>query len=180
MNEQHQRGRQVPPPAAPIPQVSTPAPGPHTWRPAFLASLALTGNVSEAARAASIDRTTAYAARETDEAFAAAWTGAIDEATDHLEAEARRRAVDGVTEPVFYQGVQCGVVRRYSDGLLQTLLKAHRPEKYRDRSAVELTGKGGGPVETAAQVLIYLPSNGRDDNDPATAGTTGDLASEPR
>lgn len=28
-----------------------------------------------------------------------------------------------------------------------TLLKAHRPEKFRDRSAVEHTGKDGGPIQ---------------------------------
>lgn len=35
----------------------------------------------------------------------------------------------------------------YSDGLTSLLLKAHRPEKYRDNTALELTGKNGGPVE---------------------------------
>ena len=42
---------------------------------------------------------------------------------DALEAEARRRAVEGVRKPVFYQGVICGWVGEYSDTLLIFLLK---------------------------------------------------------
>ena len=34
---------------------------------------------------------------------------------------------------MFYKGAVCGHVRRYSDTLLMFLLKAHRPEKYRER-----------------------------------------------
>ncbi len=44
-----------------------------------------------------------------------------------------RRAFEGVEEPVFHQGKQCGTIRRYSDTLTIFLLKAHRPAKYRER-----------------------------------------------
>ena len=44
--------------------------------------------------------------------------------------EAVRRAVEGWLEPVFYQGRQCGIVRRYSDSLLMLLLELKMPEKY--------------------------------------------------
>ena len=43
------------------------------------------------------------------------------------------RTYHGVEEPVFYQGVQCGAVTEYSDTLLMFLLKARKPEVYRDR-----------------------------------------------
>lgn len=43
------------------------------------------------------------------------------------------------------------------------LLSKMLPKLYGERSALELTGKDGGPVE--ARVLFYLPKNGRDDND---------------
>lgn len=178
MGKRHRRNRQAPPPSTPTNQHdSTLAPGPDVWRQAFLAALRLSGNVTLAAQEAQIDRTTAYAARERDEHFAERWAAAIDEAAERLEAEARRRAVDGTDEPVFYKGKVVGHIRKYSDSLLSKLLDAHLPHKYRQRISAELTGKNGGPVETAAQVLIYLPSNGRDDNDPAAAGTTGDMAS---
>ena len=103
-------------------------------RRAFLMKLAETGNVSEAARASKVSRSHAYALKMADVAFAAAWTDALESATDVLEAEARHRAVEGVEQPHFHQGQVTGHVRKYSDSLLMFLLKAHRPEKYRDRS----------------------------------------------
>ena len=104
-------------------------------RRAFLRKLAETGNVSEAARASKVSRSHAYALKVTDAEFAAEWADALESATDVLEAEARHRAVDGVEQPHFHQGQVTGSVRKYSDSLLMFLLKAHRPEKYRDRSA---------------------------------------------
>ena len=61
-----------------------------------------------------------------------------------LEEEARRRAVEGVLEPVYYKGMLVDKVRKYSDVLLIVLLKANAPEKYRERT--EITGEGGGPI----------------------------------
>ena len=46
-----------------------------------------------------------------------------------LEDEARRRAVDGVDEPVFQQGKQVGTIRKHSDTLLIFLLKGIRPQE---------------------------------------------------
>ncbi|WP_254240927.1 terminase [Achromobacter insolitus] len=81
-----------------------------------------------------------------DEEFAKAWDQAIRIATLGLEDEARRRAQEGVDEPVFYLGSQCGTVRKYSDTLLIFLLKAH-DHKYREKTGLELTGANGGPVQ---------------------------------
>ena len=72
--------------------------------------------------------------KATDPAFAAAWDDALEAAVDQLEAEARHRAIDGVEQPHFHQGKVCGTVRKYSDALLMFLLRAHRPETYRDRT----------------------------------------------
>lgn len=114
------------------------------WKPVFLAELAKTGNVSAAVHKAGIARSVAYEARSVEDlkdpaarvqaaAFARAWDEALDVAIDALEAEARRRAVQGVLEPVgWHKGVAGGKVRKYSDTLLIVLLKAHRPEKYRE------------------------------------------------
>jgi hypothetical protein len=40
----------------------------------------------------------------------------------------------------FYEGVDCGHVRKYSDTLMICLLKARRPEKYADRGEGQLSG----------------------------------------
>ncbi len=103
-------------------------------RRTFLVTLAESGNVSAAVRAAEVSRSRAYVLKATDPAFAAAWDDALEAAVDHLEAEARHRAIDGVEQPHFHQGKVCGTVRKYSDALLMFLLRAHRPETYRDRT----------------------------------------------
>ena len=92
-------------------------------------------SVSGACKAASIIRRTAYKWRDADPDFAKAWDHAIEDGTDALEDEARRRAFEGAEEPVFYQGKQVGTVRKYSDTLLIFLLKGRRPDKFKDRVA---------------------------------------------
>lgn len=99
----------------------------------FLAALRKTGNVTQAAKAERVDRVTAYTWRNNDEEFAKQWDEALEEATDLLELEARRRAQDGTPEPVYHRGQQVGTVQKYSDTLLIFLLKAHRPNKFKDR-----------------------------------------------
>lgn len=87
--------------------------------------------------------------RKNDPEFAEAWLLALEAGNDVLEAEALRRAVDGVDEPVFTQkGELAGHVRKYSDTLLALLLKAHLPEKFRERSEV----KHAGTIELASAI----------------------------
>lgn len=106
-------------------------------RAAFLEAFELIGNVSDAAAAAGISRTTHYEWLNTDAAYAAAFADAREGAADRLEREAVRRARDGVAEPVFHKGEVVGHVQRYSDTLLIFLLKGLRPEKYRERFDVK-------------------------------------------
>lgn len=101
-------------------------------REKFLGSLREAGNVTLAAEAVGVDRSTVYKWRKQDAEFSAQWDDAVEEAADRLEAEARRRAYEGVDEPVFYHGEACGVVRKYSDSLMMFLLRGVRPEKYRE------------------------------------------------
>jgi hypothetical protein len=107
------------------------APPPADWAPAFLAALSQTANIRDSAKAAGIGRTTVYDRRDIDEVFAKAMADAIEDAVDDLALEARRRATR---------------TRRPSDVLLIFLLKAHRPDVYRERYDV----KHGGRIETGA------------------------------
>ena len=91
---------------------------------------------------AGVNRSTAYRAREKDDKFAEQWDEALDDALDRLEEECIRRGRDRTDEPVYYKGEICGVIKRYSDTLLMFYLKAHRPEKYRERYEVKNTGIG--------------------------------------
>src|SRR5687767_11860234 len=99
----------------------------NVWRKGFLAVLAESGNVTASCKAAQIEPKTAYKARNNDPQFAEQWREALESAADLMELEARRRAVEGVEEPIFYKGVEVTKVRRYSDILLIFMLKACRP-----------------------------------------------------
>lgn len=122
------------------------------WVDKFITTLGQVGNVSLACHAVGISRTTAYKARNRYSSFADQWNEAIAEAADILEGEARRRAVDGVEKPIYYKGVLVDTVREYSDGLLTLLLKAHKPERFRERRQIEHTGADGGPIRTAREM----------------------------
>jgi hypothetical protein len=80
-----------------------------------------------------------------DEELQAELAEARGRGPEQVRAEIRRRAIDGVDEPVFHNGEVCGQVRRYSDRLLALMAKANLPE-YRDTARVEVTGADGGPV----------------------------------
>lgn len=121
---------------------------PAGWPDKFLTALASTGNVSMAAKKAAVTRQGAYARRAADPEFAARWQDAMDQAADWLEAEARRRAVTGVRRPVYQNGKLVGHVKEYSDALLTLLLKAARPDRYRENSKVVMAGDPAGhPVQ---------------------------------
>ncbi len=115
-----------------------------SWHDKFLAELRVRGIVKDAARAAHINLSTAYAARRkalsveatrrvaSTANFASRWDEAVEEAVERMDEEAWRRGYDGYNDPVYYRGRLVGDIKRYSDKLLILLLKAHRPEKYRD------------------------------------------------
>jgi hypothetical protein len=109
----------------------------------FLEAIAAGQTISAAASTSGYSRRAVYDRRKADAAFRERWDEAVAVAIERLEAEADRRAVEGVLEPVFYQGEECGQVRRYSDTLLIFRLKALRPEMYRERAAIEHTGADG-------------------------------------
>jgi hypothetical protein len=71
------------------------------------------------------------------------WDDAIEAGADVLEAEAWRRAVEGVERPIVSGGKVVTTVREYSDTLLIFLLKGRRPEKY---ARFEVSGANGGPI----------------------------------
>lgn len=130
------------------------------WKEIFLTKLRKSPNVSAAARAAGYSRQWAYQIRASDPDFAAEWDDAIDESMDVAEGEIYRRAVRGVVKRVFYKGEEIDRVREYSDTLLMFMAKAYRPDKYKETVRNEMTGKNGDPLPP--QVVIYMPTNGRD------------------
>lgn len=109
-------------------------------RETFLLSLADTCSISASAKKAGVSRQTLYEWKAADDEFAKAWDTALDKAADMLEDVAVARATKGTLKPVYQGGVKVGTIREHSDRLLEVLLKAHKPGKYRDKSDVNLSG----------------------------------------
>lgn len=108
---------------------------------AFITVLANTGRVDKACEAIDISRYTAYQWRDTNSDFAAAWEKAKRISASHLEDEAHRRAVDGVTQEIYDKdGNVVSTRTTYSDTLLTFLLKANDPEKFSDKTEVRHSG----------------------------------------
>jgi len=107
----------------------------------FLKTLRETGVVSQACDAADLGRTTAYEWRDSDEEFAQQWDEALSACIEDAEAEAWKRG------------------RLKSDLLLMFMLKAHKPELYRETTRVEQTGADGGPIEQHGTIEIIIRSD---------------------
>ena len=90
-----------------------------TWKQRFLEVFEDSQLVSEAARVAGVARSTVYRERKADAKFAAAWAEVEERAIEELEKVAYQRASEG------------------SDRLVEFLLKAKRPETYRERLSIE-------------------------------------------
>jgi hypothetical protein len=151
---------------------------------AFLAAFRLTASVTKAAEAARIDRRLHYDWLDAEPAYAQAFETAREEAAQALEDEAIRRAKEGIEEPVIYKGELCTepildengaqmfdekgarlvrpLVRvKYSNQLLTFLLKGFKPERYRDRTTVDVTGSLAVVVDRLAAARARLqPKDG--------------------
>ena len=92
-------------------------------------------SVGGAAAAAGIARSTAYAWRDADEDFAAAWADAIEDGTDRLEDVAMQRATEK------------------SDRLILAILRARRPERW---------GSAADSPAGGADTIVVLPAPARD------------------
>ncbi|HKF95947.1 MAG TPA: terminase [Gammaproteobacteria bacterium] len=113
----------------------------------FIDALGQSANISHACRASGISRTQAYSLKEKDPAFAEEWETALDQAVDRLEQEAWRRAVEGYQETT-ESGDRVSITHRYSDRMLEILLKGHRPERFVEKRQIEHSGPNGGPIKT--------------------------------
>src|ERR1022692_2427202 len=102
----------------------------------FLEAFEVSCSIQKAARWANIHRQTHYDWLRKDATYPARFAEARERATQTLQDEAVRRAVEGVRRPVLYRGKQVYIQGKplfeieYSDQLLIRLLEAYNPEKY--------------------------------------------------
>ncbi len=102
---------------------------------AFLAAFSECASVSHAAAAAKVSRRQHYRWLK-DAEYGQAFKEAKEKGIEGLEREARRRGLEGITRTVWYGGEPVGEEKVYSDTLLIFMLKAARPQVYRERYEV--------------------------------------------
>lgn len=137
-------------------------------RSAFLKVLRETGIARVAARAASPGShpdhgavSTFNSLRRRDPEFARQFAEALEDSDSKIEAEAYRRGVEGIREPVFQKGEQAvdaegkpAFVRRYSDPLLLRLLESRMPAKWAQRKHVAHSGSIDHHVGAVAAITL--------------------------
>ena len=126
------------------------------WVAPFIAELRQHGLLNTAARVAGVTPRRVAKLREESAEFDYLVTDALEEAADVLEAEARRRAVEGVEKTIYYQGAEVGTETVYSDSLLTTLLKAKRADEFAERK--QITGAGGAPLTVLVRSFGPAPA----------------------
>lgn len=110
---------------------------------AFLDAYAQWANISYACEVADVPRRNVYRWQEIDTDFAAAFHTADAQATERLEREAWRRAIEGspYERTSYWHGEPVGTDRKieYSDQLLMLLLRARKPDVYRETTNVNVS-----------------------------------------
>jgi hypothetical protein len=134
----------------------------------FLVEFAKLGILGPSAKKAEISRVTVFQWKEKDPQFKRLYDEAYAYSIELLEQEARRRATKGVKKPIFFQGQECGTVQVFSDQLLIFLLKAAKPDTYRENQDKRPDEGGDDSIQ------VHLPANTREIVAEPTPAVLGD------
>jgi hypothetical protein len=107
----------------------------------FLEVLADTGIVTEACRAVGMNRDSAYALRNRDPVFAAAWAAAQSKARPLVADGILERSITGTVEHYYRDGVLVGERRHYESWLALAVLKRLDKQAEADRADGTLSAK---------------------------------------
>ena len=114
------------------------------WVDAYIEALRVTGLEATARGIAQVSKRAVDTLLADDLEFSDECACTLDQWADKLEREAYRRGVEGIEKGIYYQGRLEATEIQYSDTLLQTLLKAKRPDQFGDKK--QITGAGGQPL----------------------------------
>lgn len=89
----------------------------------------------------------------------------LERAVAVLESEAVRRALSGVSVPVFHQGRECGSTIKHSDQLLMFLLKTLKPGRYACGKDSEPTTQPGQDKILALELDLAAAAHGQDEGE---------------
>lgn len=101
------------------------------WRPRYLAVLSLSRSDIFASRAAKIARWTPLRHRKADPEFDQQCQEAEQHAIELLHDVTMKSAIEGECEPVFWQGIPVGYIRKIDNRLRVEMLRAHMPQTFK-------------------------------------------------
>jgi hypothetical protein len=101
------------------------------WRPTFLAVVALSYELLIGCKAAGVSHMTVARQRKADPDFDAQVIAAQAHCISLLHAMSLRSAIEGESEPVFWQGIRVGYIKKFDNRLRIELLRAHLPAKFK-------------------------------------------------
>jgi hypothetical protein len=132
---------------------------------AFVAHLAATGIVAEAARHIGASLEALYKLRQKSgaEGFAAAWDAAVDRGVMRIEHGALARAIEGAERPIVSSGKLLGWYRVHNEALVMFLLRQRRPERYGAELALRL--KPGDPFYERIKREVLDEEYGDEENE---------------
>lgn len=118
---------------------------------AFIATLAATGIVTQAARSIGVSLEALYNLRRLAgaEAFAAAWEAALDHGMARLEDCALALAIEGEEVPIVSGGQLLGWYRKHNFGFIRFLLAQRRHTRFGERDAFATLRPGAPGVRAA-------------------------------
>lgn len=128
------------------------------WRPRFLATFSLTANFLVSATRAGVSYGTIVWHRNHDPEFQAQIDKAEELAAQVLHAVCWKSAVEGDLEPVFWQGLRVGSIRKMDSRLRIEMLRAHMPGRFKTPANANIqinNGRGG-------QMAVMIDGQARD------------------
>jgi hypothetical protein len=132
------------------------------WRPRFLSALSASCSFTFAARAARISYNTFKVHQKNDPEFARQVAEAEEEAVELLHAQCFKAALEGVSEPVYFEGKIVGHTRKFESRMAIELLRAHMPDLFKRPGAKVSVNTstpaplGSGVSEKELQDLIEM------------------------
>ena len=137
----------------------------------FVATLAATGIVTQAARSIGKSMEALYKLRAKPgaEGFAAAWDAALERGVQRLEDCALERALKGTPTPIVSGGRLLGTWDKPDNGLLRFLLAQRMPQRYGPARAAatpsEVRGRGAGDDGAPVRRPGRMMSDGYENTD---------------
>src|SRR5438309_12038082 len=117
-------------------------------RARFLTFLAVLGSQRAAAAKARVSHADIIYQMRNDPDFMAQCETAHAYFVDLLHMRAAQRAIEGDCEPVFWQGIEVGHIRKFDSRLQIEMLRAHMPERFKTPGQAQVT------VNTGDNVLV--------------------------